>query len=72
VEDGPPGVEGPVVGVHEPCRAAVYRLDETGPDRCTLDEAAALLSRAAGAGVLKAVVSLFSTGGGDADVEPLS
>ena len=50
----------------------MYRLDEAGPDRCTLDEAAALVSCAAGAGVLKAVVSLVSTGGGDAEVEPFS
>lgn len=58
------------MGVHEPCRAAVYRLDELGLDRCTL--ALAVLLSCAGAGVLKAVLSLFSIGGGEADVEPLS
>lgn len=67
---GPPGVEGPVVGVHEPCKAALYLLDELWVDRCVLT-AAALVS-CAGAGVLKTVASAFSTGGGEADLEPLS
>jgi len=52
----------------------VYRLDEAALERCTLDETTAALEScaAAGAGELKAVVSAFSTGGGDADDEPLS
>jgi hypothetical protein len=48
----------------------VYRLDELGLDRWTL--VLAVMVSCAAAGVLKAVISLFSIGGGEADVEPLS